>query len=64
MQGVPAHLETLKSKDKQRRHPAYCRFHQGVGKKRICKNFHSPFYNLHCQSASKCEYYEPLDDAQ
>lgn len=32
MQGVPAQLEYLKS-DGKRRHPSYCIFHEGTGKK-------------------------------
>ena len=56
MQGVPAHLETLKAKG-TRRHPAYCKYHEGEGKSRVCKNSCSPLYNTHCQSAAKCECY-------
>lgn len=63
MQGVSAHLETLKAKG-ARRHPSYCRFHEGTGKSRICKNPRSPFYNTHCQSAAKCEFYEISNDKQ
>lgn len=57
MQGVSAHLTTLKS-DGKRRHPAYCIFAEGKGKTRICTSPQCSNYYKHCSSASKCEYYE------
>lgn len=56
MQGVPAQIVKLKS-DGQRRHPSYCQFAKGKGKKRICKAKKCPMYNLHCSSAAKCDFY-------
>lgn len=43
MQGVSAHLTTLKS-DGKRRHPSYCIFADGKGKNRICTSPQS--YNI------------------
>jgi len=57
MQGVPAHLETLKVTDK-RRHPSHCVFHEGPGRNRICKCTVSPNYEIHCRSAAKCDFYK------
>lgn len=57
MQGVPAHLEYLKS-DGKRRHPAYCIFREGTGKSRICTNPAGPKYRQSCNSAKNCDYYE------
>lgn len=57
MQGVPAHLVTLRANDK-RRHPARCKFHTGKGKQRICKCKICPLYLLPCTSAAKCGYYD------
>lgn len=60
MQGVPAHIEILKPKDK-RRHPAHCRFHEGNGKNRICHcDNNSNNYLLNCNSAKNCDYYEEI----
>ena len=56
MQGVPWHLETLKPKD-SRRHPNYCKFHIGTGKERMCNKKGSPYYQKHCASAARCNYY-------
>ena len=56
MQGVPAHLETLKPKD-SRRHPNYCKYHIGAGKERQCNNEQSPYFRKHCALAAKCDYY-------
>lgn len=61
MQGVPAHLTTLKS-DGKRRNPARCIFAYGVGKKRICTSPQSTFYNAQCTSAKNCDYYEERDE--
>lgn len=61
MQGVPSHLETLKSNDRERRHPAYCIFADGKGGNRRCKSPQSPIYMQPCHSASKCDYYEKLN---
>ncbi|MBQ8823707.1 MAG: hypothetical protein IJZ64_00575 [Ruminococcus sp.] len=61
MQGVPAHIETLKAMGK-RRHPAYCKFHEGTGKTRICKCNRCSKYLLSCNSASKCDCYEQMED--
>ena len=58
MQGVPAHLEYLKAKDK-RRHPARCKYAEGKTKERICKcENNSNKFLLHCPSSKDCEYYE------
>ena len=57
MQGVSAHLTTLKS-DGKRRHPAYCIFANGKGKNRFCTSPQSHNYYKHCTSAKNCEYYE------
>lgn len=58
MQGVPSHLEFLKSTDEKRRHPAHCIFAYDKGANRKCKSPHSTKYNEHCNSAAKCDYYE------
>ncbi len=60
MQGVPAHLETLKS-DGIKRHPAWCKFAEGKRSERTCKNKKCPIYLTHCSSAAKCQYYEKND---
>ena len=57
MQGVPAHIETLKS-DGRRRHPSYCIFAQGKGTNRMCNNSKCPMYCGRCKSAAKCDYYK------
>lgn len=57
MQGVPAQLETVKAKGK-RRHPSYCKYHEGVGKNRICNYTSGHMYKKNCKSAAKCDYYE------
>ena len=57
MQGVPAHLAYIKTKDK-RRHPAHCIHSDGKGKERVCMNTQSGIYNHHCSSASRCDYYK------
>lgn len=58
MQGVPAHIETLKKKD-SRRHPAYCIYKNGTGKNRICTcKENANNYSLHCKSAIHCDYYK------
>ena len=61
MQGVPAHLETLKVNGK-RRHPARCKFHDGKRQARICKCNKCSNYLLRCPSASKCDYYEEMGE--
>lgn len=61
MQGVSAHLEMLKTKDK-RRHPARCIFAEGKGKERVCKSAKCQMYSLHCRSASRCEFYKEQND--
>lgn len=60
MQGVPAHIVTLKS-DGKRRHPAHCIFAEGKGANRICTNPQCQKYYERCNSASKCDYYERKD---
>ena len=57
VQGVPAHLEYLKS-DGKRRHPSHCIFHEGTGANRICTNPTSDRYYEHCSTAKNCDYYE------
>lgn len=57
MQGVSAHLEYLKPKDK-RRHPSHCIFADGPGKSRKCTSPQSRVYMQHCSTAAKCDYYE------
>lgn len=63
MQGVPAHITTLKS-DGIRRHPSYCIFAEGKGKARICTCAQGPNYYKHCNSAARCDYYERKDNKQ
>ena len=60
MQGVPAHIVTLKS-DGIRRHPSYCIFADGKGKNRVCTCPQSPTYYKNCNSAAKCNYYDRKD---
>ncbi len=57
MQGVPAHLEYLKS-DGKRRHPAHCIFSEGTGRNRICSNPQSAVYYKNCRTSKNCDYYE------
>ena len=57
MQGVYAQITVLKS-DGERRHPAYCVFAEGKGKKRTCTCAHGLRYNEHCNTAAKCDFYE------
>ena len=61
MQGVPAHLEYLKS-DGKKRHPAHCIFHEGTGKARICTNPQCERYYDVCNSAKNCDFYEEEKD--
>lgn len=59
MQGVSAHLEYLKSKDKTRRHPAHCIYHDGKGENRICNcDINKERFSLRCTSAKNCDYYK------
>ena len=55
MQGVPAHLEYLKTKDK-RRHMAKCKFI--VKPQKVCDCTSSPYFRERCGGSSKCEFYE------
>lgn len=55
MQGVPAHLEVLKKKDK-RRYPTHCIYCEGKERKCTCPL--GNFYQRRCNSAQRCEYYE------
>ena len=57
MQGVSAHLETVKAKGR-RRHPSYCKYAKGKGKDRKCLCKKSQVYLLHCSSAANCDWYE------
>lgn len=57
MQGVSAHLVTLKS-DGKRRHPAHCVFSKGIGAQRTCGCEKCPKYCLRCTSATRCDYYK------
>lgn len=57
MQGVPAHLTTLKS-DGQRRHPSRCIYAEGKGKERKCTCPQCELYNERCRSCVHCEHYE------
>lgn len=61
MQGVPAHLEYLRTNDGIHRHPAHCIFAEGKGKNRICTSPQCQMFNKHCNSAAKCDYYEQKD---
>jgi len=61
MQGVSAQLEVLKVKG-PRRHPSHCKYHDGVGKNRVCNYISGHMYKKHCTSASKCDYY--VDDRE
>ena len=61
MQGVSAHLETLKAKD-SRRHPAHCIFAEGKGANRVCTCPQCGIYLQHCSTAKWCEYYEKRDN--
>lgn len=56
MQGTPWHPEFLPS-DGKRRHPAHCKYHEGSGKNRICKNTKCTKYLTECKTA-KCDFYE------
>lgn len=59
MQGVQAHLETLKTKDK-RRHQARCIFYIKDGK--ICDCAHNlNYYKCICGGSSRCDFYEERD---
>lgn len=58
MQGTPAHLETIKTTDGVRRHPAHCVYADGRGKQRKCSCKICPNYGCGCNSASRCDYYE------
>ena len=58
MQGVSAHLETLRTNDGKRRHPAHCIFAEGKGKARICTSPQCSMYYKNCRTAAKCDYYE------
>ena len=58
MQGVPAHIETLKNKDKKRRHPSKCKYHEGKHPERICKCEKSHMFLCKCETSQHCEYYE------
>ena len=57
MQGVPAHITTLKS-DGIRRHPAPCVFADGKGRARRCMCPQSPVFYGQCTSAAKCDFYK------
>lgn len=59
MQGVQAHLETLKKKDKQR-HQARCIFF--IKGSKICdcpQNLN--YYTHRCGGSSRCDFYEERD---
>ena len=57
MQGVPAHIEYLKS-DSIRRNIAHCKFSKHLGKKNyICICTDSPHNETACNSSSRCDYY-------
>ena len=58
MQGVFAHISTVKSNDGKRRHPAHCVFAEGKGANRFCTNEQCPVWKSNCRSASKCDFYE------
>lgn len=58
MQGVYAHITTIKTTDGVRRHPAHCIFAKGKGKDRYCNNEQSQKWKEHCRTASKCDFYE------
>ena len=56
MQGVPAHLETLKG-DGTRRDKRNCIFY--VKESKFCDCPHNlGYYNTPCGGSSKCAYYE------
>lgn len=57
MQGVPAHLEVIKS-DGHRRHPARCIYAEGSGRNRKCNYSNYTNYKCECHNASHCEVYE------
>lgn len=59
MQGVPAHLEILKTKDK-RRHPARCIFVKGTRGNYTCACPHCNRYTTKC-STQRCGNYEERD---
>ena len=58
MQGVSAHLVTLKCNDGKRRHPSRCIFATKMNGERICTSPQSPIYYGKCTSSAKCNYYE------
>ena len=63
MQGVPAHLEYLKS-DGKRRHPSHCIYADGKGSNRICTSTESPIYNQVCHSSKYCDFYREKTNNQ
>ena len=60
MQGVHAHITTLKS-DGKRRHPSRCIFAKGKSPNRYCANEQCPVWRNKCSTAAKCDYYEERD---
>ena len=61
MQGVPAHLTTLRKPiNEKRRHPAHCIYSKGTGKNRICTAVQCTTYDRNCRTSVHCEYY--IDD--
>lgn len=59
MQGVSAHLTTLKSKDGKRRHKARCTYYNKQYKMCTCP-INTNFYRSTCGGSSKCDYYEEM----
>lgn len=59
MQGVPAHLEILKVKDKHR-HSARCIFVEKMQRKYTCMCPHCNRYTTKC-STQRCENHEERD---
>ena len=60
MQGVPAHLETIKSKDR-RRNMSRCIFLLKPSKICDCAQ-NLGYYRQRCGGSSKCDYHEEKDD--
>ena len=58
MQGVPAHIEVLKSNDGIRRHPSHCIYSVGKRTNRICDCPDSPKWRVHCSSSKNCDFYQ------
>ncbi len=55
MQGVPAHIETLRDNKHKKRHKARCKFI--IKPEKICDCMNSAYFNKLCGGSSRCDYY-------